>query len=50
MLEDSRPVALLTQKHLEELFEGYRDALPMIDLDEEVAEQTGEHLTVYPLV
>ena len=32
MLEDSGPVALLTQGHLEGLFTGLRDGLPIIDL------------------
>ena len=32
MLEDSAPVALLTQGHLQELFTNLREALPVVDL------------------
>ena len=34
MLEDSAPAVLLTQEHLEELFSGVRDRMPMVDLAE----------------
>jgi amino acid adenylation domain-containing protein len=37
MLEDSTPVALLTQGHLARLFAGYTDHLPVLDLDNEHA-------------
>src|SRR5206468_12234975 len=36
MLEDSSPTVLLTQSHLKELFTGLRDALPIIDLADEI--------------
>ena len=35
MLEDSAPVALLTQSHLEALLTGFSPALPVLDLTEE---------------
>ena len=37
MLEDSAPVALLTQSHLQQLFAGLDDALPVLDLDDAAA-------------
>ena len=38
MLEDSAPVVLLTQRHLEGLFAGdLMEALPVIDLADELA-------------
>jgi amino acid adenylation domain-containing protein len=42
MLQDSAPVALLTQGNLEELFKGIGDTLPVIDVTAEASEWRNE--------